>query len=180
VARGGLTLTLVFGALAAACVVGASSGSPFGDTERTVSRPLAALRCGHLGSLLVWSALVLSAALLAFDLDDARPVYPLLMLVRDIFGLGGIALITARLVGDHLPWLPPLAFSIAYLTVMGSGGHVLAAFANRSYQGPHGPAWVVALLLFAAGMCAIGVYGARESSCFVCLWGATGASREAE
>lgn len=163
VAHGGLTITLVFGALAAACVVGASAGSSFGDTERTVSLPLAPLRFGHLGSLLLWSMLVLCAAVLAFDLEDARPAYSLLVLLRDLAGLGGMALLTARLAGARLSWMPPFALSIAYLTAMGSGSDVLAAFANRSYHGLHGPSWAVALLLLAMGMCAVSLYGAHES-----------------
>ena len=99
--RGGLSLTLVFGSLAAACVAGASAGSPFGDAERTSARPLAPARFLHLSGLLSWSSLVLCGTLLLFDLDGARPEYPLLVLVRNVAALGGVALLSAGLIGPR-------------------------------------------------------------------------------
>lgn len=162
VARGGLTLTLVFGALAAACVVGAGAGSPFGDAERTAARPLAPARLWHLLGLLVWSSLVLCAALLAFDLDGARPRYPLLVLLRDVSALGGTALIFARVLGVRFYWMPTFALSIGYLTAMGSGNDVFSAFANASYHGLHAPSWIAALLALAFGLGLVCLRGARE------------------
>ena len=164
VARGGLTLLLVFGALAAACVLGAGAGSPFGEAEKTAARPLAPLRLGHLGGLLLWAALVLAAVLLLFDLDGARPRYPLLVLARDVAALGGTALLAACLAGARLSWIPPLVFSVAYLTAMGSGSDALSSFASRSYHGLHGPSWIGAILLLFAGMCLVCLYGTPEAA----------------
>lgn len=164
VAHGGLTLLLVFGTLAAACVVGASTRSPFGDTELTTTRPLSPLRLGHLCGLLLWAALTLSTVLLAFDLDGARPEYPLLVLLRNLAALTGLALLTAWVVGARLSWVPPFVAAIAYLTLMASDNDVLASYANRSYDGAHGPALVVSLAALALGLGLVCAHGARESA----------------
>ncbi len=164
VSRGGLTLLLVFGALAAACVVGASTRSPFGDAELAAARPLSPLRLGHLSGLLLWAALTLSAVLFAFDLDGARPEYPLLVLLRNLAAFAGLALLTARLAGARLSWLSPFVAAVAYLTLMGSGNDVLAYWASRSYDGAHGPAWAVSLAVLALGLGLVCPYGARESA----------------
>lgn len=161
-ARGGLSLTLIFGTLATACVVGASAGSPFGEAERTSAKPLALVRLLHLCGLLFLSALILCCALLAFDLEGASPAYPLLVLVRNVAVLGGLALLSARLLGARLSWMPPFVLSIGYLTAMGAGSDALSAFVNRSYDGLHGPSWVVAFLALAAGLGVICLHGARD------------------
>lgn len=164
VGHGGLTMMLVFGTLAAACVIGASAHSPFGDAERTAARPLPPLRFGQLAGLLFWAALVLCAALLTFDLEGARPAYPLLVLLRNLAFLAGLALVTARIAGARLSWVAPFVLSIAYLTFMGSGSDVISAWANRSYNGLHGPSWILALVTVAAGLGLVCSFGTRESA----------------
>ena len=110
VENGSLVPMLTLATLAAACVVGVGASSPFGDIERTVARPLPPLRLLHLGGLLAWAALVLTVALLAFDLEGARPAQPLLALLRNLAGLTGLALLSAPLIGARGTWIPPLAF----------------------------------------------------------------------
>lgn len=162
VTGGGLTLLLVFGTLTAACVVGASSGSAFGDAERVAARPLLRLRFGHLLGLLLWSAFLLSIVLSAFDLDGARPEYPLLMLLRNLSGFAGLALLGARAAGAWLSWIPPFVSAVAYLAFGGSGSDVLSAWALHSYHGLHGPSWGIALALLAAGLCLVCLFGSRD------------------
>lgn len=164
VAHGGLTLLLVFGTLAAACVVGASTRSPFGDAELAAAHPLSPLRLGHLSGLLLWAVLTLSAVLLAFDLEGAKPAYPLLVLARNLAAFAGLAFLTARLVGARLSWVPPFVAAIAYLTLMASDNDVLASYANRSYDGAHGLAWAVSLVALVLGLGFVCAYGARESA----------------
>ena len=142
VGRGGLTLLLVFGSLAVACVVGASAGSPFDEAERVTARPLSPLRLGHLVGLLLCSAFFLSVALLAFDLEGARPAYPLLVLLRNLAGLVGLALLAAGVAGARLSWVPPFALALAYPTLAGSKqrrplllGHGLASRPARTLLG---------------------------------------------
>lgn len=140
-----------------------AASSPFGDTELTGARSLAPVRFGHLSALLFFAAFVLSGALLAFDLDGARPEYPLLVLLRNLAGFSGLALVTAWIVGTHLSWVPPFAAAIAYLTIMGTGGDPISRWAMRSYDGSHGSAWVVALVLLLLGVVAVSLRGSRAT-----------------
>ena len=110
VENGALVPMLTLATLAAACVVGVGACSPFGDIERTVARPMPPLRLLHLGGLLAWAALVFTMVLLVFDLEGARPAQPLLVLLRNLAGLSGLALLSARLIGTRVAWIPPLAF----------------------------------------------------------------------
>ena len=164
VGRGGLTLLLVFGSLAVACLVGASAGSPFDEAERVTARPLSPLRLGHLVGLLLCSAFFLSVALLAFDLEGARPAYPLLVLLRNLAGLVGLALLAAGVAGARLSWVPPFALALAYLTLAGSSSDVLSSWALSSRHGLHGPSWAVALALLIAGLAVVCLYGARDAA----------------
>lgn len=164
VARGGLTMILVFGALVAACVVGASADSPFGDAERASARSLASFRLAHLSGLLFSSALLLSTALLTFELDGARPEYPLLVLLRNILVLTGLALIAARAVGARVSWFVPFTAAIACTTLMGSGGDIFSAWTTNSYHGLHRLSWVTAVVLISAGLTVVCFYGARETA----------------
>lgn len=163
-ARGGLSLTLVFGSLAAACVVGASAGSPFGDAERTSARPLAPVRFLHLFGVLLAASLVLCCVLLPFDLTGARPEHPLLVLVRNVAVLGGLALLSARLFGVRPSWIPPFVLCIGYLTAAGPGSDVLSTFVNRSHDGLHAPSWIAALLLLVVGLGLVCARGARQTA----------------
>ncbi len=161
--HGALTMLQVFAALAAACVIGASVHSPFGDAERAVARPLSPLRSLQLLGLLFWAALVLSAVMLTFDLDGARPEHPLLVLLRQLAGLVGLALITAWLLGARLSWLPPLILTIAHATALvADGGDIFSSWAWHSQPGTHGPSWAIALTLLAAGLVLVCLLGTRE------------------
>lgn len=163
VSSGSLTLLLVFGTLVAACVVGAGVGSPFGDTESTVALSLAPVRFGHLVFMLLWAGFVLSATLLAFDLDGARPEYPLLVLLRNLAGFSGLALAAAWSAGARFSWIPPFAAAIIYLTLMGTGGDPLSRWAIRSYDGIHVSSWLVALFIIALGIAVVSRFGSHET-----------------
>lgn len=159
---GALIPFLVLGALAAACVVGAGAGSPFGEAERTVSRPLSPIRLGHLSGLLLFSIVVLAAALLTFDLHGARPADPTLMLLRNLAGFGGLALLTARFFGARLSWVLPLAFGIAPVF---AGMRPDGSFANWAWQMKPGDdlvSWAISLALLAVGLGLVCFQGTRE------------------
>lgn len=164
VSSGGLTLLLVFATLAVACVVGAGVRSPVGEVECVAARPLAPIRFGHLAAMLLWAALVLSMALISFKLAGARPEYPLLVLLRNLAGFSGLALLAARIADARFSWIPPFVAAIAYLTLMGTGGDPLSRWAMSSYDGAHGSSWVVALLLLILGVCVVSWFGTRETS----------------
>ena len=164
VESGALIPFLVLGALAAACVIGAGAGSPFGEAELTVSRSLPPIRAAHLGSLLLLAVAVLGAALLSFDLPGARPAAPMLMLLRNLAGFGGLALLTACLVGARLSWVLPLVFGIAsILSTLNSNG-TFPAWAWQMQPGNDELSWVISLALFLAGLALICLLGARDTS----------------
>ena len=163
VESGSLVPMLTLATLAAACVVGISVRSPFGDIERTVARPLPPLRLLHLGGSLAWAALVLAIGLFAFDLEGARPAQPLLVLLRNLAGLTGLALLSARLIGARAAWMPPLAFvTFSTVVVRQVEGPTLWDWPFR--DGTDGVPGVAALALLAVGLWVGCSYGASGPS----------------
>ncbi len=163
VENGALVPMLTLATLAAACAVGVGAHSPFGDIERTVARPLPPLRLLHLGGLLAWAALVLAVALLAFDLEGARPAQPLLVLLRNLAGLSGLALLSARLIGARLAWIPPLAF-LTFSTVAVRQVEDPTLWDWPFRDGADGAPGVAALALLVAGLWLVCSHGARAPS----------------
>jgi hypothetical protein len=143
--------------LAAAVVVGAATGSPFGEAERTASHSIPTLRGTHLALLLVCGGIGLAIASFA-QADD-----PLGTLLRNGAGFAGLALIGARLFGSGASWLLPLGY----------GG---VAFVDYLFQPDLDAGWrwplqstsdetalALALALFAFGISVIVIAGSRES-----------------
>ena len=159
----------ILAALLAGCILGVSIHSPFRDAERTVAYPLSPLRLGHLSGLLIWAALLLVSALLAFDLDGGRPEYPLLVLVRNLVGFTGLALLTARLFGARLSWLLPVALGISPFVILGVSRNTVSRpleliLAWQLQSGGDKVSWTIALVLLVAGLALICLFGARDTS----------------
>jgi len=93
--------------LAAAVVIGASTGSPFGEIEVTASRSLASIRLWHLAGLLLLATMALALPVVWWSVPEAK-----WLLVRNLLGFTGLALITARLLGGGLCWVLPLGYAI--------------------------------------------------------------------
>jgi hypothetical protein len=92
---------------AAAVVVAAAAGSPFGEVERTAAARLRRLRLGTpLGLLLA------AAALLATGTAGTHLPGGLLVLPRDLAGLTGVALLSAAALGPALGWAGPVAYLV--------------------------------------------------------------------
>lgn len=89
-----------------AVVIGASAWSPFGEPEVVAGSSLPRLRTGHLGGLLLVSALALAAAS-----SGAGGVDTSLAFARNLAGYGGLALIGARLLGGGIGWVLPLSYA---------------------------------------------------------------------
>lgn len=98
--------------LVAACAIGFSARSPFGEEEQTASRSLPNIRFCHIVGLFVYGVLVLSVATLAWELEYAGWT-----LTRNFAGLVGLALLSARVVGSGLSWVVPLAYGVLAVTV---------------------------------------------------------------
>jgi hypothetical protein len=135
--------------VAAAGIVATSSGSPFGEVERTGCR-LPLLRLIHLGTLLIIAAAVLVAA---------RPT-DAAVLVRNLAGLTGLALATASVLGGPLGWTAPLAY-----TVLCGGAIDLrdeTVWTWPTLPAPDPTAAVLAVVVFGGGLAAAVVNGGRD------------------
>ena len=152
-----LTLLLRMTApLAAAVVVGVAVRSPFGEAERTASRPLPPLRLTHIALLLGCGAGGFALASLLPD-DGA-----LGMLLRNGAGFVGLALIGARVLGSAASGLLPLAY----------GGAVFFAYVARPDHDPwwrwplqpanDGSALAISLALLATGLALVVLTGVRD------------------
>lgn len=91
-----------------AVVIGASTRSPFGDTELCVSRSLPALRFVHLAGLLACGVLALDLAANGWSFDNIE-----WELARNLAGYSGLALIGARILGSGICWVAPLGYAVA-------------------------------------------------------------------
>ena len=155
-----LVPVLLFAPLVVACILGASTHSPFGEMERTVARPLPALRLCHLAGLLLFSAVVLCLGALTWNQEHVA-----LALVRNLAGLSGMALLSAHPLGARLSWGPPFAFvAIIPFVGKGNGGAEGAWWAWIDQPVTHGSSWTIALALLAAGLAAVCLLGARGSA----------------
>ena len=153
---------LVLATLAAACIVGAGSGSPFGDAERTGARSLQPLRFGHLAGLLLCAAVLLAVVLLSFDLRGSVWANPLYALLRNLVGLSGMTLLAARLLGARLSWALPLFFVMAAYLGARQPDDTYAVWAWQMQPGRDGISWVFAAFLISIGLAVVCRYGARD------------------
>jgi hypothetical protein len=141
----------------AAAMIGATTRGPFGEPERATGVRLPALRLGVSLALAEAAFGVLAAGSASAHLADGS-----LGLLRDLGGLTGIALLAAVVLGGAWSWIGP----IGYLGVM------LPALAGRwttpwawPARPPHDRgAAICAGLVFAAGLVAFTVRGARDGS----------------
>lgn len=108
----GVRFPLIVIPLLPAVVIGASTRSPFGDTELSVPRSLPMLRFSHLAGLLLCGALALSLAANGWSLESIE-----WELVRNLAGYSGLAFIGARILGSGICWVVPLGYGVIALMV---------------------------------------------------------------
>ncbi len=157
-----LTTVSLLVPLVAACAIGFSARSPFGEEEETASRSLPVARLLHLGGLLVCGALLLSLATLTWELDHAG-----LAVGRNLAGLAGLALLTVRLLPSSLSWIGPFAYSVLAVTVNILSDDPPEGEWTRWIWWPLQPATdlppaVVALTLLALGLGGVCLYRVRD------------------
>jgi hypothetical protein len=157
-----LVVVLVFAPLAAACVLGASTHSPFGDTERVVPYSLPLLRLGHLVGLLLLVAPLLCLTVASPQPDakimpDRIPDYPALVMTRNLIGSVGFAFLAARAVGAYLSWTLPVTFVLILPLVAGGTGGMRWAWPAQ--PATDGLSWAIALVLFVVGLAAVVLWG---------------------
>ncbi len=139
------------------CAIALTTPSPFGETERTVSRSLPALRLLHLGGLLIWAALTFAIVTRHWAHPAAE-----LMLARNLAGFTGLALLGAWLLGGRLSWVLPIAFGGVVTLTGRDAPNQFAWWAWSIRPGDDALAALLALAALIAGLAAVSLLGPRE------------------
>ena len=142
---------------AAAAIIAATTYSPSGEAERATGRWLPWLRLGASVALAGAAVGALAAGATGGYLPGGT-----VALVRDVGGMAGLGLLCALLLGGAFAWTGPMAY-----LVLAEG-----AFAGNwttPWIWPARPpgdlgGWLCASLVFAAGLVAVTVLGARQSA----------------
>jgi hypothetical protein len=156
---GALQLPLVF-ETAAATAITATVASPFGEPERITGRWLPYLR---LAATLALTAVAIGA--LAAAGAGAHLAGGTLDVLRNVAGVTGIGLLCAATISGGLAWIGPVAYLIPGLYALYTQWHHPALTTPWLWPGrpPHDlGAAICASLVFATGLAAITVRGARD------------------
>jgi len=152
-----VTIVPIVVPFAAALMVGASAGSPFGEGEATGGRPLWPLRGGHLLGLVAVAAAALALAVSRWGVPDGGWT-----LVRNLAGFTGLALLTARALGAGLSWVVPLGYaSLSFLAPR--PGERPSPWAWPALAATDHMAALIALALLLAGLALVALSGARDA-----------------
>ncbi len=158
---GALQLPLIFEAGCAA-VIAVTAGGPFGEPERAAGQRLPFLRLGVTTALIALAVGLLAAAGAGLPLAGGFPD-----VLRNVAGLTGLGLLCAVLLGGPLAWTGPLAYLLVGLYGLYTDWHPPALSTPWLWPArpPHDVGGALcAAAVFAAGVIAITVRGARESA----------------
>jgi hypothetical protein len=140
----------------AAAAIGVTTRGPFGEPERATGLRLPVLRLGVSLALAAAAFGALAAGAASAHLADGS-----LGLLRDLDGLTGIALLTAVALGGALSWIGPIGY--VAVTMLALTGRWTTPWA-WSARPPHDRgAAICAALVFAVGLAAVTLRGARDS-----------------
>ena len=139
----------------AAVVIAVTTHSPFGEAERATGRWLPVLRLGAALALTGVAIGLLQLAVTGASLNDG-----VLVLARNVIGVAGIGLLTSLVTGGLLAWVVPLGY-------VGFAEYALAEAWRNPWTWPVRPpadrgAWICAVLVFAVGLGAFSLRGARS------------------
>ena len=151
----GLLTTVV--PLGVATVVGASAGSPFGETERTASRSFGPA-FEPPGGLLACAALALGPVEAVGPAEASTG-----SLVRNGAGFAGLALLGARSLGAGTAWVPPTAYGLAVHAAAEAGAAPAAWWLWPLRDTGDRLAWTAALGLVGVGLGGVVRHGARDA-----------------
>ena len=139
---------------AAAVVIAVTTHGPFGEAERATGRWLPFLR---LGSALALTGVAIG--LLQLGVTGAALNGGVLVLARNVVGITGIGLLTSLVTGGLLAWIVQLGY-------LAFAEYALTEAWRNPWTWPVRPpldrgAWICASLVFAVGLVAFTVRGAR-------------------
>ncbi len=140
----------------AAAAIGVTVRSPFGEPERATGVRLPVLRLGVSLALAGAAFGALAAGSASAHLADGIPG-----LLRDLGGLTGIALLAAVAVGGALSWIGPIGYLAVTLPAL--AGHWTSPWAWPARPPHDRGAAICAALVFAAGLAAVTLRGARDA-----------------
>ena len=138
----------------AAAVVVVTTHSPFGEPERATGRWLPYLRLGAALALTGVAIGVLQLAVTGASLNGG-----VLVLARNVIGITGIGLLASLVTGGLLAWILPMAYAAF-------AEYALIEAWRSPWTWPVRPpddrgAWICAAAVFAVGLVAFTVRGAR-------------------
>jgi hypothetical protein len=139
---------------ATAVVIAVTTHGPFGEAERATGRWLPCLR---LGSALALTGVAIG--LLEIGVTGASLNGGVLVLTRNVIGIAGIGLLTSLLTGGLLAWIIQLGY-------LAFAEYALNQAWRNPWTWPACPpadrgAWICAVLVFAVGLGAFTLRGAR-------------------
>jgi len=138
----------------AAVVIAVTAHSPFGEAERAAGVRLPLLRLAAAVALTGIAIGLLQLGVTGASLNEG-----VLTLARNVIGFTGIGLLTSLVTGGLLAWIVPLGY-------VGFAEYALAEAWRSPWTWPARPpadrgAWICAALVFAVGLTAYTVRGAR-------------------
>jgi hypothetical protein len=141
-------------AAGAAVVITVTTHSPFGEAERATGRWLPVLR---LGAALALTGVAIG--LLQLGVTGVGLTGGVMQLARNVIGITGIGLLTSLVTGGLLAWILPLGY-------LGFAEYALIEAWRNPWTWPARPptdrgAWICAALVFAVGLGAFTLRGAR-------------------
>jgi hypothetical protein len=139
---------------AAAAIVAVTTRSPFGESEQATGMWLPYLRVGAAVGLTVAAFASLLAGAAGADLLGGT-----VALLRNVFGIAGVGLLSAAVIGGSLSWIGPLAYLALAEEALSAGWHTPWMWPTRP-PGDLGGA-ICAALVFGVGLAVISARGAR-------------------
>jgi hypothetical protein len=141
-------------ATGAAVVITVTTHSPFGEAERATGRWLPVLRLGAVLALTGAAIGLLQLGVTGLSLTGG-----VMQLARNVIGITGIGLLTSLVTGGLLAWILPLGY-------LGFAEYALIEAWRNPWTWPARPptdrgGWICAVLVFAVGLVAFTVRGAR-------------------
>ena len=139
----------------AAAAIAVTSHSPFGEPERATGRWLPCLRFGTALALTAVAIGLLQLAVTGAGLNEG-----ILVMARNVIGMTGIGLLTSLVTGGLLAWTLPLGY-------MAFAQYALLEAWRSPWTWPARPptdrgAWICASVVFAVGLAAFTIRGARD------------------
>lgn len=139
---------------ATATIIAATTRNPFGEPERATGRWLPYLRLGLALALTAIAVAALAAGSTGAHLPGGE-----LELLRNLAGLVGLGLLSARILGAYA-WIGPIAYAVVAEYALSANWTSPWIWPGRP---PHNPAAAIwAALIFVVGLAVIATWGPRD------------------